>query len=371
MSSSSKIIRGSEAKLAAVPWQPVETGSLVRGAAPDTRVSSQKDRSQGFTALFQRGLPPSMTAVGQSLLPTSSASSKNFQPGKSPQSKTDFVSPFIDDDELPEAVDMPAFTGGESRVIHVHKQFAATLKNWNPAEFKGPEVEVEVEAPDFSAMQEAIITETLAMAKIQAQEQAERVVGVAQQQADEIYQKAMAEASEVTRQAYREGMSAAQAEATELLGLARKIVDEVRDWRAELLAQGEPIVLNLVQDIARKVFGNGLVLDPETLNRSFERALVEAKSLGDLRIRAHPEDVAVLGPLWPSQHMALTGQRIDLVPNQDVERGGCYIEGQFGSVDARVHTQFNLVTETLGNVLASDTLASSPFTTYAVEDVVS
>jgi flagellar assembly protein FliH len=238
---------------------------------------------------------------------------------------------------------------------------------WCPAEIQRLVDPVEVEAPDFDEMRERILTETLSLAKLQAQEQTEHLLGAAQAQADEILAKARAEAGEVTRQAYREGMAAAQAEATELLTLARKIVDEVRGWRTAMFAQSEADVLALVQTMAQQVFGAGLVLDADVLSQTFERALAEAKSLGDLRIRAHPEDVALLGPLWPTQQTALTGQSVELVPNRDVARGGCYIEGQFGSVDGRVATQMRLVTQSLDEVTAQDALAAGPFTTYSDE----
>jgi hypothetical protein len=40
-----------------------------------------------------------------------------------------------------------------------------------------------------------------------------------------------------------------------------------------------------------------------------------------------------------------------MVPDQDIQRGGCYIDGQFGSVDGRVETQMRMVNKTLAGVL--------------------
>jgi flagellar assembly protein FliH len=240
---------------------------------------------------------------------------------------------------------------------------------WRPAEILPPKPS----SPpvDIKALQEKLIFEAQEKALRAAEEQAALVVQEATKNADEIVTQARASASEITRQAHQAGLAIGQAEAIEMLALAQKVVDELRVWREEMFARTEPQVLSLIQDIAYKIFGNGLVLDKEILSKAFENALAEAKPLGDLRIRVHPEDVALLGPLWPTQQTAMSGQHIELIPDQDIQRGGCYIEGQYGSVDGSVEKQLSQVSETLADVLAADALASNPFTTYGKGELTS
>jgi flagellar biosynthesis/type III secretory pathway protein FliH len=65
-----------------------------------------------------------------------------------------------------------------------------------------------------------------------------------------------------------------------------------------------------------------------------------------LRVRVHPGDAAVLSPTW-AQQAAPTGQRLELVPDENIRRGGCLVEGEAGMVDARVETQQQLVLSAL------------------------
>jgi flagellar assembly protein FliH len=180
--------------------------------------------------------------------------------------------------------------------------------------------------------------------------------------AADLVRQAEDRAAEITQQAQAAGLTAAKTETTELLQTAMGIVDEVNAWREKQFAHGEMMMLRLVIEIAQSIFGEGLPLDPETLGQAFSRAMTQAKTLGDLRIYVHPVDAAVLGDYWPQRQTALSGQRVELVPSDIIKRGGCFLEGQFGQVDARVDTQFHLVKDTLLSTLAaspSDGLAQT------------
>ena len=193
-----------------------------------------------------------------------------------------------------------------------------------------------------------------------ARMEAEQLLSAVQNKAEEILRSSQENAAGITQQAREQGIASARGEISGLLDLANQIVAEVQNWQEGVLRQSESLVLTLVQDITGKLFGYGFTLDPESLEKAFERGLVEAKSLGDLRIRAHPEDVAALDELWPARQTAIRGQKIEMVPDQDIQRGGCYIDGQFGSVDGRLETQLMLVNHTLSAVLETRSGSSQP-----------
>jgi flagellar biosynthesis/type III secretory pathway protein FliH len=71
-----------------------------------------------------------------------------------------------------------------------------------------------------------------------------------------------------------------------------------------------------------------------------------------LRIYVHPEDALALPPHWAHQQATFSGQKIELIPSDIIKRGGCFIEGQYGSVDARIETQLQMTKDTLMNTLA-------------------
>ncbi len=188
----------------------------------------------------------------------------------------------------------------------------------------------------------------------QAKVEAEQIILQARAEAQKILEEAQDQAALIHRQAYADGQAAANAEAQGMLKTARAIVDEVQKWKEELFEGGEMMMLRLVIEIAQTIFGDGLPLDPDTLGQAFTRALSQAKSLGDLRIYLHPEDAAVLSAHWDKLQGATAGQKVELIPSELIKRGGCYIEGQYGTVDARVETQFQLATDALLTALETN-----------------
>ncbi|MBI3761201.1 MAG: hypothetical protein HY260_04985 [Chloroflexi bacterium] len=241
-----------------------------------------------------------------------------------------------------------------SRVIRAHQVVlcaddyeviapaAPALRHWPSAEAAGqstPLPFVDTPAgpaisPQVGEVQQALLTAAVA--------QGQQVLWQSRREAAEIVRQAKEEAAEIAQQARQAGLAAAEAETGELLFSAKGVYDEVRAWRESMLAAGEEAVLSLVAAVAHIIFGEGLALDAGTLKSAFARALAEAKPLGDLRVHVHPDDDALLDPHWPQQQSALIGQRLELVPDPAVRRGGCLVEGQYGSVDARVETQMQV-----------------------------
>jgi len=166
-------------------------------------------------------------------------------------------------------------------------------------------------------------------------------------QAQELLAAAEQAAAAVHQQARQAGLAAARAEMSERLHTAQVVLEEVQAWRNGLLAESEAAVLDLVLRIARKMFSQGIDLDQTTLRQAFQRALTETRPLGNLRLHLHPGDAETLGPLWAPQQSTLQGQHLELVPDPAITRGGCCVEGQYGSVDARVETQLESISRTL------------------------
>ena len=244
------------------------------------------------------------------------------------------------------------------------------FQNWTPGEIElanerstsragGPNVE-SIHSAALSVARSAVL-ETI-------RQEADAALSQARNQAAEIFGQAQRAAEDELRRARLEGLAAAEAKSEACVQMMAQIVEEMRDWQAKLLRRSERLVMTLVQDIAEKLFGDGFVLDPLALNLAFERSLHEARSLGDLRVHAHPSDISVLGELWPAHQTALRGQHIELIPNVDIRRGGCFIEGQYGSVDGRLDTQLQLIRERLAEELAVSERPGQAFSTGLAED---
>ncbi|MDR3572539.1 MAG: FliH/SctL family protein [Anaerolineaceae bacterium] len=187
----------------------------------------------------------------------------------------------------------------------------------------------------------------------QARLQAEEIILQAQKSADEAISQAQAEVDQAVSEGYQQGWSSARAEAESVLKAAQAMIEEVGKWRDDMLAHSEMDVIDMVQEIARVMFGDGVALDNSALQVNFNRVLENATSLGDLKIFINPADSSVLDPSWKEMQAMITGNKVQLIPTDDIKRGGCYVQGKLGTVDARIDTELHAVIETLNDVETS------------------
>lgn len=181
----------------------------------------------------------------------------------------------------------------------------------------------------------------------QARRQADEIILAAQREADEALLQVESEIEAQKNLARQQGRDEARAELGQALEAARKMVAEVEAWQAELAAQGETILVEMLKDIARKMFGEGVKLDPETLHAHLTQVMDNARGLGVLKIFLNPNDARLLDPAWGEQQMLSLGEQVKIVPSGNILRGGCLVKGNVGTVDARVETQLEAILKSL------------------------
>jgi flagellar biosynthesis/type III secretory pathway protein FliH len=181
-----------------------------------------------------------------------------------------------------------------------------------------------------------------------ARRQAEKIIAEARVQAEQVLKETRDQADTIILNAHEEGWIAAQAETQELLSTAHAIVEQVNAWRSEMLENSQEEVLELVRVISKRIFGEGIELQTEMLQAAFTQALQDARALGDLKLYVHPQDAANLDPYWRDFQVAIGGHQIKIIPSEAIRRGGCFIDGEMGSVDARIETQLKSIMDVLG-----------------------
>jgi flagellar assembly protein FliH len=179
--------------------------------------------------------------------------------------------------------------------------------------------------------------------------EAAQTLADAQQQAKDVVETARLEAESCLHQAYEQGQAQAHAELASAIQTAQATITEAANWRAELLAQSESAVIEMVKDMARTLFSNGIVVEPAVLQDTFTKILMRARSLGNLRIFVHPNDALHIDPAWRDFQVTISAQRIQIIPTESVRPGGCFIEGDQGTVDARIETRLDAVLNVFEN----------------------
>ncbi len=181
----------------------------------------------------------------------------------------------------------------------------------------------------------------------EAKDRADEIISQADKNAADILSQAQTEADNLKQKAFMEGMTAARTEVSQTMHQVERIVQETQIWQEQVMHQSQSKIIDMVMSIGRKMFGNGFELPPEQIDRIVSRAINEASRLGNLRIYLNPEDAKALVNLWQESELTLNGQQIQVVSSQNISRGGCFVDGQFGVVDGRVEEQLDQIVDSL------------------------
>ncbi len=172
---------------------------------------------------------------------------------------------------------------------------------------------------------------------VQALSSAERIVEEARQRAREIVEKAQAEQAAIREQSSREGYE-------EGLGQLNDIIADAKRKYGKILEGAESELLKLSLKIAERIVGKALEMDRSILLDIIHKAIQSLKYQKEIRIRIHPEDVAYLKD-QKMQLYAMLGEskEIEVVEDPLVGRGGCIIDTEIGTIDARLETQLKVM----------------------------
>lgn len=177
-------------------------------------------------------------------------------------------------------------------------------------------------------------------AVVDARTEARRILAEAAQHAEELRARAELEARELREAAYVEGREEALSELNQLLL-------EAHERREAAFAEAERDVLRLAVKLAEKIIGREIERDDAALADLVAAALRHARQQEALTIRVNPADLprvlAHRDRLDPSGRARF----LDLVPDPRVGHGGCIIEGESGTVDARLDTQLRVLERAL------------------------
>ncbi|GBD94709.1 Yop proteins translocation protein L [bacterium BMS3Abin05] len=125
----------------------------------------------------------------------------------------------------------------------------------------------------------------------------------------------------------------------------------LREWeekREQLFKENEIVIVQLAFEIAKKVIHQEISSNPDLMLYVVREALKRVSGSRNLIIKLNPEDVAVLERGKKSDLPELEQfEKIQLVPEKNVERGGCILESDSGIVDAQLDVQLKKIEESL------------------------
>ena len=181
----------------------------------------------------------------------------------------------------------------------------------------------------------------------EAKAKADEIIAEAGNNANAILAQANTEAEAIKQKAFTEGMTSARNEMSQTVHQVTRIFQETQLWQEQVMRQSQARIIEMVMAIGKKLFSGGFELPAELLDQIVSRAINEASRLGNLRVYLHPEDAKLLVNLWQESELTLNGQQIQIVSSQNISRGGCFIDGEFGVLDGRVEEQFDQINRSI------------------------
>ncbi len=178
----------------------------------------------------------------------------------------------------------------------------------------------------------------------EARQSAQVILEEAQREKERILAEAQREREELLAKAREQGRQEGLSQVTELMVRAKM-------HAGELLAQQERDVVALACRIAEKIIGRDVERDPSLLAEICARAIEELRNARAVVLRVNPKSAAVLRAR-KAELMELIGRAVDVAIREDADVApvGCIVQTEFGTVDAQLPTQF----EMLQNVLLPD-----------------
>ncbi len=169
--------------------------------------------------------------------------------------------------------------------------------------------------------------------RVAAEKEAEEQVLLARQQAADIRRQA-------EEQGYAEGLSRGEEKVAEQVAGLGEILQQLLSLRESLTQKYEQQLISLAVAVARKIVQREISLDPEIIFTMAKQAIAEMPHEKPMILKLHPDDYQVLKERLPA--FARQFERLDelqLVPAENVPRGGCLLETPAGRVDASLDSQ--------------------------------
>jgi flagellar biosynthesis/type III secretory pathway protein FliH len=160
--------------------------------------------------------------------------------------------------------------------------------------------------------------------------------------------------AEMERQAYEQGFAkgeqdgrlAAQQETAPLLTALETTLAELDGVRQKIRRHLEQEVVELALHVARKVVRHELTVSKDTIVCVVQEAMTQLDDPGKISIRLNPDDLKKIRAA--GETLSSVMDHLDTIHFEEdtgIDCGGCYIQTEYGEIDARIEEQLRTVEE--------------------------
>jgi len=148
---------------------------------------------------------------------------------------------------------------------------------------------------------------------------------------------------------YAEGLAAGRLEGEQACGRMKQLAESFSSTLDNLDLRLADMVLELALDVARQVVAGELAAHPQRILDVVNLALKQmAETSREARLLLNPDDAALVRP---HLDQVLDKNRLRIVEDARIVRGGCLIETSQGDLDATLPARWRQVVQVLGSNL--------------------
>jgi flagellar assembly protein FliH len=145
-----------------------------------------------------------------------------------------------------------------------------------------------------------------------------------------------------------DGLRAGEKKMQDQAAALSAIIDSLAGLRRELVNQYETELLDLVLAVCKKIIYCEVSLDSRVIRETVRHILADAPAGQPITLRLHPKDLEAVEQLISGTDVSATDMnRVMLVPDTSVSRGGCRMETPHGDMDAVIETRMSQVYDAL------------------------
>ncbi len=161
--------------------------------------------------------------------------------------------------------------------------------------------------------------------------------------------------AEAERAGFEEGLARgteeARAQAEQALEAVHAAEREVAGMRDSYLGHAEAAAVELALQIAQKVLGAAIAADPKAVLGIVSGALLRTTDRDHLVLEVNPADFELVRDAAAELAARMGGiNRMEVVSERRVDRGGCVVRTEEGEIDARISAQMERVRQLLSEV---------------------
>ena len=186
----------------------------------------------------------------------------------------------------------------------------------------------------------------------------EQIVERAKLEVERMVKEAEMRVAEIEHEAYQKGYDAGrevgfkkgQSEVRRLIDRLGTIVGQAIDVREDIISASEKQMVDMILLIARKVIKDEVVERKEVVLNNIREALRRIKDRDRVDIRVNFADLELTTAHKDELiKMMESLRKVNIYEDSRIDRGGCIIETDVGSIDARISTQLKELEEAIRN----------------------